>query len=351
MFLKTSTSPLTVESFLVLLGPSGCGKFTLLNCITGLLKFNSGNIYINENNVNAIHPSKRDIAMVFQSYALYPNMTVRKNISFEMKIRKVPKNEIKEKIEEIANILNIKEILSRKPSDLSGGQQQRVAIARALVRNPQLFLFDEPLSNLDAKLKGKMRMEINRLHKTFKSTTVYVTHDQIEAMTLADKIAVMNRGKIVQFGTPSEIYFKPENVFVANFIGSPPMNLIPAHLEGNKSKLILKIKDANNIHKLDIPLNKSSQGFNSLKNYLDKEIILGIRPENIHFSAVKKKNSIPIKIDFVEHQGADSLVILSLNDHEVICKMSNEISHIKTNFYLDLEKALYYDKKSEERIK
>ncbi len=242
--------------FLVLLGPSGCGKSTLLNCIAGLLNFNSGDIYINEANVNTIHPSKRDIAMVFQSYALYPNMTVRGNISFGMKIRKVSKSEIKKKIEEIAGILNIKEILERKPSQLSGGQQQRVAIARALVRNPELFLFDEPLSNLDAKLRVKMRTEIKRLHKNFKSTIVYVTHDQIEAMTLADKIAVMNRGKIMQFATPSEIYFQPENIFVANFIGSPPMNLIPARLEKNRSRLVLKIKDGDNAFELEVPQTK-----------------------------------------------------------------------------------------------
>src|SRR5690554_3134501 len=216
--------------FLVLVGPSGCGKSTLLNTIAGLEPITSGEIEIAGNSVEGLHPSKRDIAMVFQSYALYPNMTVRGNIAFGMEIRKVPQAEREKAITEVADILQIGHLLDRKPSQLSGGQRQRVAMGRALVRNPQVFLFDEPLSNLDAKLRVDMRTEIKRLHQRMKTTIVYVTHDQIEAMTLATKIAVLKDGVLQQFGTPAEIYNNPANMFVADFMGSPAMNLLSARV-------------------------------------------------------------------------------------------------------------------------
>ncbi|RVA89770.1 ABC transporter ATP-binding protein, partial [Mesorhizobium sp. M7A.F.Ca.CA.004.01.1.1] len=228
--------------FLVLVGPSGCGKSTLLNTIAGLETITSGEIRVDGRTINDLHPSKRDIAMVFQSYALYPNMTVAGNISFGMEMRGVPAAERQKAIDKVAKVLQIGHLLQRKPSQLSGGQRQRVAMGRALVRDPKLFLFDEPLSNLDAKLRVDMRIEIKRLHATTGTTIVYVTHDQIEAMTLATKIAVMRDGEVQQFGTPAEIYNNPSNLFVADFMGSPAMNLIPATIgtSGNALSVVLQ---------------------------------------------------------------------------------------------------------------
>ena len=219
--------------FLVLLGPSGCGKSTLLNTIAGLETSNSGDILIDEHVVNNMEPSDRDIALVFQSYALYPAMTVRKNVTFGLEQRKTPKEKIVSALEEVSNLLQINELLDRKPSQLSGGQRQRVAMGRALVRDPKIFLFDEPLSNLDAKLRVEMRREIKKLHKRLKTTIVYVTHDQTEAMSLGTNIAIMDKGKIQQCDTPKNIYNKPLNKFVADFIGSPSMNLIEGTLNEN----------------------------------------------------------------------------------------------------------------------
>jgi multiple sugar transport system ATP-binding protein len=233
---------INIESgdFLVLVGPSGCGKSTLLNCIAGLEKINSGDIFIDNKNMSDVAPKDRDIAMVFQSYALYPTMTVEKNITFGMKVRGIPEDIQKEKLKEVAKQLQIENLLKRKPGQLSGGQRQRVAMGRALVRNPKLFLFDEPLSNLDAKLRVEMRTEIKRLHYDLGASMVYVTHDQIEAMTLATKIVVMKDGFIQQIGTPFEIYNYPENIFVADFMGSPAMNLIEAKTK--KEKNYIKIE-------------------------------------------------------------------------------------------------------------
>ena len=212
--------------FIVLLGPSGCGKSTLLRMIAGLEKIDNGKILLENNLLNDLLPSKRQIAMVFQSYALYPHMDVFQNISFGLKSEKISKEEIKEKVKEAAKILKIEDLLYRKPKELSGGQRQRVAIGRAITRNPKLFLFDEPLSNLDAALRSEMRVEISKLHKKLKSNIVYVTHDQVEAMTLADKIVIMNKGNIEQFGNPDDIYNNPKNIFVAEFIGNPKMNIL-----------------------------------------------------------------------------------------------------------------------------
>ena len=212
--------------FIVLLGPSGCGKSTLLRMIAGLEKIDNGKILLENNLLNDLLPSKRQIAMVFQSYALYPHMNVFQNISFGLKSEKISRNQIKDKVLEVAKILKIEELLSRRPKELSGGQRQRVAIGRAITRNPKLFLFDEPLSNLDTALRTEMRVEISKLHKKLKSNVVYVTHDQIEAMTLADKIVIMNKGKIEQFDSPENIYNDPKNIFVAEFIGNPKMNIL-----------------------------------------------------------------------------------------------------------------------------
>ncbi len=349
--------------FIVLLGPSGCGKSTLLNCIAGLLSTDSGQIMMEGEDMNVKHPSKRDIAMVFQSYALYPNMTVGKNISFGMKVRRIPEKTIQEKVSQVAGILNITELLNRKPYQLSGGQQQRVAIGRALVRDPKLFLFDEPLSNLDAKLRLKMRTEIKRLHKNLKTTIIYVTHDQVEAMTLADKIAVINHGKVMQFASPKEIYFSPNSAFVAQFIGSPPMNLIPASITKNATHYQIGIgnKGKQASFSLAIPagntLAKAKHSRLQLKNNESRKILLGIRPENIYLAkniAGSKKLSawkLSMRLDFIEPHGADNQLILDLDGMEIICRLHSDILLPKTSeteFYLDLNKAIFYDAESGE---
>ena len=259
--------------FIVLLGPSGCGKSTLLRMIAGLEKIDNGKILLENNLLNDLLPSKRQIAMVFQSYALYPHMNVFQNISFGLKSEKISKNQIKDKVIEAAKILKIEELLDRRPKELSGGQRQRVAIGRAITRNPKLFLFDEPLSNLDAALRSEMRVEISKLHKKLKSNIVYVTHDQIEAMTLADKIVIMNNGKIEQYGSPEDIYNNPKNIFVAEFIGNPKMN-------------ILKIKTQDIINKNTFKLINKEIKFENLN--FDREFYIGIRPEDISLEKIVK---------------------------------------------------------------
>lgn len=339
--------------FVVLLGPSGCGKSTLLHCIAGLLKYEDGAIIINDNNMNDIHPSKRDIAMVFQSYALYPNMTVKDNIVFGMKIRKEPKEEIEKKVSEVSEILNISELLNRKPAALSGGQQQRVAIGRALVRNPQIFLFDEPLSNLDAKLREKMRTEIKRLHQRLKNTIIYVTHDQVEAMSLADKIVVMDRGKVIQYGIPTEIYFRPQTLFVAEFIGSPSMNLIACQVTKKNNKYWVTLTNHGKETSFMLSThNWPKERLLSLETICQdhQNWIMGIRPENIYYSKdVKKeleKYRIPLKVEIVQPIGSDSLVITNLNKKEFIIRLHSDVVLPRENetadFFLDMDKALFY---------
>jgi multiple sugar transport system ATP-binding protein len=252
--------------FLVLLGPSGCGKSTLLNTIAGLETSNSGDILIDDYRVNDMEPSDRDIALVFQSYALYPAMTVKGNVTFGLEQRKTPKDKIEESLNRVSSLLKINELLNRKPSQLSGGQRQRVAMGRALVRDPKVFLFDEPLSNLDAKLRVEMRREIKKLHQNLKTTVVYVTHDQTEAMSLGTNIAIMNHGVIQQCDTPKNIYNTPSNIFVADFIGSPSMNLIEGKLSNQDGKLFFVNKD-----KVNIPLN--NYNFKDKANLSEKKII------------------------------------------------------------------------------
>ena len=264
--------------FLVLLGPSGCGKSTLLNTIAGLETSNSGDILIDDHIVNNMEPSDRDIALVFQSYALYPAMTVRKNVTFGLEQRKTPKEKIEKSLNDVSNLLQITQLLDRKPSQLSGGQRQRVAMGRALVRDPKIFLFDEPLSNLDAKLRVEMRREIKKLHQTLGTTIVYVTHDQTEAMSLGTNIAIMDHGLIQQCDTPKNIYNKPESVFVADFIGSPSMNLIEGKLTKDNNNVVFMPNDSND--NVKIPLENYS-----FKNEFDGTEIstyLGIRPEHIY---------------------------------------------------------------------
>ena len=333
--------------FLVLVGPSGCGKSTLLNCIAGLEIIDSGDVFIDNKDMSDVAPKDRDIAMVFQSYALYPTMTVEKNITFGMKVRGVPDDVQKEKLKEVAKQLQIENLLKRKPGQLSGGQRQRVAMGRALVRNPRLFLFDEPLSNLDAKLRVEMRTEIKRLHYDLGASMVYVTHDQIEAMTLATKIVVMKDGFIQQIGTPAEIYNYPENIFVADFMGSPPMNLINATAikEKNHYKINIKMEDGSIVSIKE--KNKSK---------LPEDLLLGIRPENITETSLKNKQNCHIirsKVDIIEPAGSDTFVVTKIGNTEVTARFNSETQvsvGSEIDFVVDLGKISYFDKLSGQRI-
>ncbi len=274
----TALNDLNIEiedkEFLVLVGPSGCGKTTALRCLAGLEEISLGRILIGDHVVNDVPPKDRDIAMVFQSYALYPHMTVFDNMAFGLKLRKVPKDEIRRRVEEAAQILGIEGLLKRKPRELSGGQRQRVAVGRAIVREPKVFLFDEPLSNLDAKLRVQTRAEISKLHQRLQTTFIYVTHDQIEAMTMASRIAVMNKGILQQLDTPQVLYDNPANLFVAGFIGSPAMNFFPATLRKDGSSFFVDTGDFS----LKIPEERNSV----YQTHVGKEVIFGIRPEDIH---------------------------------------------------------------------
>ncbi len=263
------------NEFVVLVGPSGCGKSTTLRMIAGLEEITEGDIRIGGGLVNDVPPKDRNIAMVFQNYALYPHMTVFQNMSFGLRLRKYPKDEIQRLVGDAAEVLGITELLQRRPKQLSGGQRQRVAMGRAIVRNPQVFLFDEPLSNLDAKLRGQMRIEIKRVHQHLKTTTVYVTHDQVEAMTLADRVVVMNNGLIEQVGTPSELYHQPKTHFVAGFIGSPAMNFLNCKLVKDSGNLTVSVDDT---LKLQMPADRNTR----YEPYLGRDLVLGIRPEHVH---------------------------------------------------------------------
>src|SRR5438309_7998884 len=263
------------KEFVVLVGPSGCGKTTTLRMIAGLEEISAGEIAVDGEVVNDVPPKDRDMAMVFQNYALYPHMTVYENMSFGLRLKRYPKEEIARRVQEAARILDITELLDRKPRQLSGGQRQRVAMGRAIVRNPKVFLFDEPLSNLDAKLRVQMRTEIKKVHQKVRTTTVYVTHDQVEAMTLADRVVVMNHGRIEQIGTPNELYHKPATRFVAGFIGSPAMNFVPCRLEDVSGKLNVRLTD-----RISFPLPPARAARYSALPRTDK-LLLGLRPEHI----------------------------------------------------------------------
>ena len=263
------------HEFVVLVGPSGCGKSTTLRMIAGLEDISDGDIMIGGDVVNDVPPKDRDIAMVFQNYALYPHMTVAENMSFGLRLKHYPKAEIKSRIDEAARMLDIVELVDRKPKQLSGGQRQRVAMGRAIVRNPKVFLFDEPLSNLDAKLRVQMRIEIKKVHQKVRTTTVYVTHDQVEAMTLADRVVVMNKGRIEQIGTPQDLYHKPATRFVAAFIGSPAMNFLPCQLEDNAGRLHVRLTD-----QIAFPLPPARAArYQDIKP--DEKLLLGLRPEHV----------------------------------------------------------------------
>jgi multiple sugar transport system ATP-binding protein len=301
------------REFIVLVGPSGCGKSTTLRMIAGLEECTSGEIYIGDQMVNDVPPKDRDIAMVFQNYALYPHMTVFENMSFGLRLKRFPKAEIKQRVDAAARILDITDLLDRRPKALSGGQRQRVAMGRAIVRNPKVFLFDEPLSNLDAKLRVQMRTEIKKVHQKVTTTTIYVTHDQVEAMTLADRVVVMNAGRIDQIGTPHEVYHTPKTRFVAGFIGSPMMNLLPCRLVENGSGLTVRLSDW-----LSFPVPPSREAH--YRPHVGGELLFGLRPEHI---TEARGESVPgavpfgARLDVVEPMGMETMVYFIVDGVEV----------------------------------
>ena len=337
-------------NFLVLLGPSGCGKSTLLNIIAGLETINEGNVYIDDYNVSKVEPIDRNIAMVFQSYALYPSMNVRENMIFGLKQAKISKEKIEEQLKKVSSFLKVDELLHRKPSQLSGGQRQRVAIGRALVREPRIFLFDEPLSNLDAKLRVEMRREIKKLHQKLKTTVVYVTHDQTEAMSLGTKIAIMNLGVIQQNDTPENIYNKPGNTFVADFIGSPSMNLIKGNLIQNSDKISFITEGSNN--EIQIPIN--NYDFDKKIELNNKEVYFGIRPEHIHYKKINENDfEIKLKAELSEYIGNEQIVTFNYSNQETLAKFASTIKidlNKEINLYFDLSQISLFDRNTERRI-
>lgn len=339
---------LTIQDgeFLVLVGPSGCGKTTTLRLIAGLEIPTSGEIIIDGKTVNRIAPKDRDISMVFQNYALYPHMSVYDNIAFGLKLRKYNRDEIRRRVREAAIMLEIEPLLDRKPKQLSGGQRQRVALGRAIVRKPKVFLFDEPLSNLDAKLRVQMRTEIKKLHQRLKSTMIYVTHDQVEAMTMGDRIAVMKAGIIHQIDTPLNLYEQPADLFVAGFIGSPSMNFVDVIIRQNR-----KLYAEGDHVRFDIPHRHTR----SLRSFLDKKVVVGIRPEDLYFEQpTADRVPVPLTLDVVEPMGDETLLYLTSGSNLIIAKST----HLKSipdcqqryKIYWDLNRLHFFDPTSERVI-
>tara|TARA_B100000886_G_scaffold298871_1_gene227228 strand:+ start:567 stop:1622 length:1056 start_codon:yes stop_codon:yes gene_type:complete len=316
------------DEFLVLVGPSGCGKSTLLRMIAGLEQIDNGEIFINNQKINELHPSKRQTAMVFQSYALYPHMNVFENMSFGLKIEKRPKKEIAEKVKEAAKILKIEELLDRRPKELSGGQRQRVAIGRAITRSPKIFLFDEPLSNLDAALRAEMRVEISKLHNQINTNMIYVTHDQVEAMTLADRIVILNKGNIEQVGTPNEIYNNPSNIFVAQFIGTPKMNILEITEENVISENMIKL--------LGLEIKFNNIKFKKTKHYI------GIRPEHLKVNQ-KSDFTFNPKIELIENLGNEKIVYFKKDKDQLNAKIPSNVE-ISDKISFNLQDLLIFDK-------
>ena len=319
------------ESFTVLVGPSGCGKSTILRMIAGLEEITEGDIYIDDERINDTPPKDRDIAMVFQNYALYPHMTVYKNMAFGLKLRKYPKAEIEQRVNEAAKILSISHLLNRKPKHLSGGERQRVAVGRAIVRHPKVFLFDEPLSNLDAKLRVQMRMEISRLHDRLSATMVYVTHDQVEAMTMGDQIVVLNEGEIQQIADPGTLYHKPANQFVGGFIGTPPMNFIETHIVNDGGIPTLRFEN------FEVELNPHLQSV--LSKLSGDAVTLGIRPEDIHLGE-NEKNQVLTQVELVEPLGNHALLYLRTEKSNFVAQsdlinMPQHNASLTVNFNMD----------------
>lgn len=336
------------KEFIVFVGPSGCGKSTTLRMVAGLEEITKGELYIDDVLVNDVAPKDRNIAMVFQSYALYPHMNVYDNMAFGLKLRKMPKDEIDRRVQNAANILGLTPYLDRKPKALSGGQRQRVALGRAIVRDAKVFLMDEPLSNLDAKLRVQMRAEIIKLHERIGTTTIYVTHDQIEAMTMATRIVVMKDGYIQQVGAPKEIYDNPNNLFVGGFIGTPPMNFIVGKVEKGRF-----VGDG-----INILLPEEKVELLKVNKFLNKELILGIRPENIFDNEndkIRLKDSlVKLKVDVAELLGADSNIYAKIGETDIVAKVKARTNiHIGDEIELgfDLELVHFFDPESELRLK
>ena len=334
--------------FIVFVGPSGCGKTTTLRMFAGLEEITSGTISINDKIINELEPKDRDIAMVFQNYALYPHMTVKDNMTYGLKFRKISKEEIERRVEETRKILDFDELhLKRRPGQLSGGQKQRVALGRAIVRQPQVFLMDEPLSNLDAKLRIQMRSEITRIHREVGATTIYVTHDQTEAMTMATRIVVMNEGWIQQIDTPENIYDYPNNTFVAGFIGAPAMNFLDAHYENG----VVTLPNG-----VELPLPKEHHKF--YEDYNGKDIIFGIRPEDCYLEKRDVKSKLTAEyrghIENVELLGFETIHYLTDGTNKMICKVPHKSTYRMNEegkFFLDMSKYSIFDKETTNRIK
>ncbi len=343
------------KEFLVLVGPSGCGKSTTLRMVAGLEEITSGTIEIGDTVVNDVPPKDRDIAMVFQNYALYPHMDVYNNMAFGLKLRKFPKDEIERRVKEAAQILGIEDLLKRKPKQLSGGQRQRVALGRAIVREPKVFLMDEPLSNLDAKLRVQMRTELSKLHDRLQTTVIYVTHDQTEAMTMGDRIVVLKDGIIQQVDDPLALYNQPNNMFVAGFIGSPAMNFLDAEIVSEGDKYYL---DGAGSFKIVIPEEKIKET-PEVKDYIGKEVVFGIRPEDLIDSnisgefEVTEDNSFKANVEVVEPMGSEIYLYLAIEDHSMIARVEAEsTAKVGDNVKLgvDINKMHIFDAETEEVI-
>ena len=336
------------KEFVVLVGPSGCGKTTTLRMVAGLEDISAGEIFIGDRLVNDVPPKDRNIAMVFQNYALYPHMTVYKNMAFSLKLRKTPKDEIDRRVKAAADILSIGELLQRKPKQLSGGQRQRVAVGRAIVRQPEVFLFDEPLSNLDAKLRVNMRSELIKLHERLDATMIYVTHDQVEAMTMGDRIVVMRNGFIQQVGPPMEVYNQPVNQFVAGFIGSPPMNFLEGRLVQDNGTLQVDL----NGMRLPLPPDKAKK----VEAYTNKDVVFGIRPEDILSSPESDgKRLVPLRanIEVLEPLGAEIILELSAKGYTFTARTDPQLRarmHEEIQVHFDMNRAHLFDRQTEQAI-
>jgi len=353
----TAVSDVSLEiqdrEFVVLVGPSGCGKSTTLRMIAGLEEISKGDIYIGDRRVNDVPPKDRDIAMVFQNYALYPHMSVYDNLAFGLKLRKYPKAEIKKRVIDAAGILGIEELLERKPKALSGGQRQRVAVGRAIVRQPKVFLFDEPLSNLDAKMRVQMRTEIAKLHQRLQATMIYVTHDQIEAMTMGDRIVVMNDGVVQQTDTPLKLYNEPANLFVAGFLGSPPMNFINGTLKEERDFLVFS-----EIQGGAIQVRRPAREWAGARAFIGQPMMLGTRPEDIELAQFagndEATGSFPAIVDIVEPMGAETNLYLQTGAHTVVCRSQKALDHREAGrrqqFEMNLKKAHLFDPMSGRRV-
>jgi multiple sugar transport system ATP-binding protein len=342
------------REFVVLVGPSGCGKSTLLRMIAGLEEITQGDLLLDGQRINDLAPKDRDIAMVFQNYALYPHMTVFDNMAFGLKLRHMPKDEIRQRVTRAAQILEIEPLLDRKPKDMSGGQRQRVAIGRAIVRNPKVFLFDEPLSNLDAKLRGQTRIELQKLHRDLQATMIYVTHDQVEAMTLGDRIVVLRNGDVMQHDTPLVLYNQPANRFVAGFIGSPPMNFLPGRIVTVGTTLCFESVGGT----VQIGLNNSLH-YQALQAYEGRPVELGIRAEHLtdQTQALERPYYSPntrTVFEAVERMGSETLAYFTLEDHRFIARLSGDAvvdTNTGTATYWDVNKAHFFDTDTEQAIR